>query len=69
MAFLLRNGLNRPLKEKTMKRLMRIFILVIVALILYLSNARAVPITDFSSGQGGPGGDNKVSGEMSKKPV
>lgn len=58
------------IEEKTMKRLLRIFILVAVALFLYFSNARAVPIIDSNTGQGGFGGENKViGGGSTKQPV
>ena len=58
------------IKETTMKRLLRIFILVAVALFLYLSNARAVPIIDSNTGQGGFGGENKgIAGEATKQPI
>ncbi len=52
-----------------MKRLVRIFILAAVALILYLSNARAVPIIDFNVGQGATGGEITGSAGLSKKPA
>ena len=53
-----------------MKRLLRIFILIAVALFLYFSNARAVPIIDSNTGQGGFGGENKViGGGSTKQPV
>jgi|MudIll2142460700_1097286.scaffolds.fasta_scaffold74395_2 hypothetical protein len=51
-----------------MKRLLRFFILVAVAFIFYLSNAREVPTKDFSVGQETSGVENAINDGGQKKP-